>query len=59
MAYSVRITGYGGFSKKPVLELEPPWWDVNILVKDPRFRESVDLGSYRDYDADFRSMRRG
>lgn len=52
MAYSVRITGYSEASKRPTLELEPVWWDPDMLSKDPRFHASQDLGC-TDYDADF------
>jgi hypothetical protein len=52
MAFSVRLTGYSKQDGSALLCMEPPWWSVELLRKDPRFAESNETGGYLDYDAD-------
>jgi hypothetical protein len=39
-------------SAKPVLNVEPRWWDADALCADPRFKMSNETGSYYDWSAD-------
>jgi hypothetical protein len=52
MAFSTRLTGYSKQDGSVLLRMEPPWWNVQLLRKDPRLTESNETGGYRDYDAD-------
>ena len=51
MAYSVRVKGISK-DQRPILIIEPPWWDADELMKDNRFVVSNETGSYFDHDAD-------
>ena len=50
MAFSVRLTGLAGNSRKQLFQMEPPWWPAKVLKDDPRMKESVTDG-YLDYRA--------
>ena len=51
MAFGVQITGYAR-TGETAFTMEPPWWPVNELKADPRFRATIDPGNYLDYTAD-------
>jgi hypothetical protein len=52
MPFSTRVVGFAVTTGEALLSCEPPWWNARRLARDPRFQESNDTGSYRDYDAD-------
>jgi hypothetical protein len=52
MAFSARLTGYSKQDGSALLRMEPPWWNVELLRRDPRFAVSNETGGYLDHDAD-------